>query len=127
MLGIRSPSMGVGLAPITWRKLLSRWKRQQTSMNTSKQGLATAYVSFASADEESHEYEKNFWAFDEFCDLCISQPDDAWAGILEVLSLDPGPRVLKVLAAGPMEELLVNHGQQIINQVEERAQKDVRV
>lgn len=89
--------------------------------------LPAAYIAFARAKKDSPEYQENFWAFDKFCDLCIAQPVEAWDAILEILSRDPGPEVLRILAAGPMEELLVNHGQQIIDRVEERARNDARV
>lgn len=86
--------------------------------------LAAAYIAFAHAAEDSAEYEANFWAFERFADLCLEQPDEAWHAILDVLSHDPNPRVIGMLAAGPMEELLVHHGAVIIDRVEERARND---
>ena len=95
--------------------------------NSTDVNLAAAYIAFANAEEASQEYEKNFWAFDRFAEICLESPDEAWHSILEILARNPGPRVLRVLAAGPMEELLVHNGVRVIDRVEDSARINPQV
>ncbi len=41
--------------------------------------------------------------------------------ILAILTLEPSSHLIKVLAAGPLEDLLANHGEKIIEKVESEA------
>ena len=45
-------------------------------------------------------------------------PEEYFAAILEVLRRNPGDKVLAVLAAGPLEDLINHHGPQYIERIE---------
>jgi hypothetical protein len=49
--------------------------------------------------------------------------EDAWQVILTVLSLRPSDDVIGVLAAGPLEDLIDDHGADFIGRIEEEARK----
>jgi hypothetical protein len=62
-------------------------------------------------------------------DLVRADPDAGLAVILLILErIDPVPTadLFQVLAAGPLEELLVHHGPAIIDRVEQQARDDPR-
>lgn len=66
---------------------------------------------------DSTESEPYFWAFKEMTDLSHQKPDVALAVILEILKITDEDRTLAVLAAGPLEELIVRHGKQLIDNI----------
>lgn len=86
--------------------------------------LVSTYIRFADADEDSREYDECFWASDELSIMCAGQPLVAWQTILEVLSKKPSSRVIELLAAGPLENLLVKHGLLLIDAIEESAKRN---
>jgi hypothetical protein len=83
--------------------------------------LVSTYIKFADAEEDSREYDDCFWASDELSRICAKQPHEAWQTILAVLSRKPSSRVIELLAAGPLESLLVKHGLLVIDAIEESA------
>jgi hypothetical protein len=83
--------------------------------------LARAYVRFAHASKGSPEHEANFWAFDALLGASISDPARAWEEIKNVVRCEATIVVFKTLAAGPVEELLVQHGEACIDAIERDA------
>lgn len=60
-------------------------------------------------------------------DLTREQPELAWDAILEVLAVvgaDIGDRRIAVLAAGPLEDLMSEHGKMMIDGVELHARQN---
>jgi len=47
--------------------------------------------------------------------------------ILAILSRDPSPKAIELLAAGPLEDLLVEKGPLVIDEIERQAQSDSSV
>lgn len=68
-------------------------------------------------------YDKHIWAVDEMIDLAIDSPDELWLAILRILEIDSTEEVVKAVGAGPLEDLMVQHGEQFINEVEKYAAK----
>jgi len=66
------------------------------------------------------------WAPKKAGDLISDDPDALWALMLEVLRRDPPADVIAVLAAGPLEQYLVEHGDNVIARVEAQASKDAK-
>jgi len=50
-------------------------------------------------------------------DLTTSDPEALWSFVLAVLRLAPHEQVLGMLAAGPLEDLIQDHGSAFINRV----------
>ena len=66
-----------------------------------------------------------WWSIDRFMELkTSSQAEDAWAAILEVLGRTPSDKVMGVLAAGPLEDLIEKWGPAYIERIESEARKN---
>ena len=77
------------------------------------------YDSGESAKDAAHS-----WAFGTLYDLCSDAPDVAWAVTEAILRHELTPHLKSVVAAGPIEQLLAEHGEQIIERIENRARAD---
>ena len=76
-----------------------------------------------------HEYSKEkslFWAKKYLNRKCLYEPQVGWRLILGILKYDKSDKILPGLAAGPMEDLLSDHGKEIIEQVKEEARTNDR-
>src|SRR5208282_1055134 len=64
------------------------------------------------------------WASPELDDLVRDEPERAWRIILVLSEQSPDEEFESILAAGPIENLLVEHGPAFIERVEQRATTD---
>jgi hypothetical protein len=78
---------------------------------------ATAYVERARAGSER----ARDWADEEFK---RADPESRWVAILAILEREPGDDVVPVLAAGPLEDLIREHGEQFIERIETEARRN---
>lgn len=88
--------------------------------------VAKAWINIQNAKEGSEEYEKYFWAFSYLDDLRDEDAERIWKIINEIIDIDASEWVLSNLAAGPVEDLLVDHGEKFINRLEEKVKGDNR-
>jgi hypothetical protein len=58
--------------------------------------------------------------------LCLREPEAAWALIKEVCDQRPSAEILGRLATGSLEDLLYEHGKQVIGRIEELGRRDER-
>jgi hypothetical protein len=65
-----------------------------------------------------------FWAHKELDALCDSDPSLGLQEILLILSMDSSEFNTAHLSAGPLEDLLVRHGVQVISGIELEAQRN---
>lgn len=65
-----------------------------------------------------------FWAAEKMNKLVYSDPNTAWDIILTILKIDQSPIIVMNLSAGPLEDLLVYHGEETIRKVETEAKKN---
>ena len=86
--------------------------------------LINAWIALQHSDKSSAEYDKHFWAVDDVWQLSRKFPDICLEFINEVRRRDGSELILACLAAGPLEDVLVNYGSQIIEQIEALARKD---
>jgi hypothetical protein len=96
-------------------------------MNLNEQELgqiAAAWIGLHHASEKSPEWAGFFWAFDRVCDLVQDDPESAWEVIGAIRQRDGSDLILSNLAAGPLEDLLVTHGENFITRIEEKAKSD---
>ena len=63
----------------------------------------------------------DFWSFEKLDDLIWKEPEEAWLVILEILRRDTSTPIMEILSAGPLEDLLVRHGDDFIERVEAEA------
>ena len=59
--------------------------------------------------------------FEREWNLVRADPDGGWFLVLEVLRLDSSKEILEILSAGPLEDLLAQHGPYVIGRVEAEA------
>jgi len=62
-----------------------------------------------------------FWAFDLIWESAADNPNATFEFVLAVLRTRPEPKILAVLAAGPLEDVLAKNGPAIIARVEEES------
>jgi hypothetical protein len=68
--------------------------------------------------------EATFWAWQRLDDLVRCEPEEAWKVIEAIRQANGSDRILGILAAGPLEDLLAKHGDQFIDRVETLARRD---
>ena len=85
--------------------------------------LAKSWVVAQKLGMDSSGYEKNKWAVDELIDLADDKPEELWELVLEILNQDSSDEIVKLVGAGPLEDLMVNHGEKYIDRVEEQSVK----
>ncbi len=59
-------------------------------------------------------------------DACYENPEAAWIAILQILERDLTIDQTAMLAAGPLENLMVQHGSVFIDRVEDQAKNSSR-
>jgi hypothetical protein len=88
--------------------------------------LATHWIRYWKNQEDSEEREALSWVSEREWDLVRRAPHEAWQLILGVLEQDDSTEIQEVLSAGPLEDLLVYHGEAMIARIEARAIEDQR-
>jgi hypothetical protein len=71
------------------------------------------------------ETESNWWAIEQVIDWDINRQGELlWRFVMAAYKRDLSDKAVGSLAAGPLEDLLGNHGPEYIERVEELARKD---
>ena len=86
---------------------------------------ASAYIE-ANSIQKITEDHPSWWAIEQFMDWSdyLSTAEDRWQVILAILQQQPPRQVIGMVAAGPMEDLIANHGAQFIDRIELHARRD---
>ncbi|MDB5812145.1 MAG: hypothetical protein JWN94_4267 [Betaproteobacteria bacterium] len=96
---------------------------------TSPDELAKAWIAYWQHQLETDAYGKADAGF-EVDRLAREEPETAWPVILAILrSIDaiPSSRLFQVLAAGPLEDLLSEHGKRFIARIEAEAEHNPKL
>ena len=99
---------------------------RQHQMASEAKSMARAWVAYWRQHESTGEFPDSE-ASEVVNDLAHDDPSEALAVILEILrSIEPDPEteLFQVLAAGPVEDLLANSGDAIIENVEAEASRN---
>jgi len=84
-----------------------------------------AYIARQASDAiPGPDNDPQFWAVDTFFRLNDEDPALCWKAILEILGRKPGDKVLGVLAAGPLEDLVGCHGPAFIDRIDAEARRN---
>ena len=59
-----------------------------------------------------------FWAWEELEQLVQKKPEKAWMLVQDICDASNDEKVLGALSAGPLEELIVQHGKEFIDRLE---------
>jgi hypothetical protein len=87
--------------------------------------VVDAWVAGSEAENGTPEHERNWWAVSQVIDWALEGDSDRlWLFILTTYRRNISDRVVSLLAAGPLEDLLAKHGPKFIERVEELARQD---
>ncbi len=86
--------------------------------------LARAWLDYHHLPRREAEARNLFSAWEELNALVCDQPEAAWQIIERLWSLDQTDRMLALIAAGPLEDLLCRHGADFIERIEQLAVQD---
>ena len=83
--------------------------------------LVRDWIALQHAAEGSEERERLLDTHDRVSDLVLEQPESAWCFVLEALRIDSSTAVKETLSAGPLEDLLAQHGPLVVDRIEKQA------
>lgn len=66
-------------------------------------------------------YQRNWWAYSAMEELCVKDPESALLVLLRMVSAADNNEMLETIGAGPLEDLLQDHGSTVVAQVEAEA------
>jgi hypothetical protein len=93
---------------------------------TDDRALAKAWIDLQRAERGMKDDDPRFAAHVALDELRTADPERCWSVILMIFELDQSDRLLANLAAGPLEDLLVTHGERVIGRVETLARQEPR-
>ena len=85
--------------------------------------LIGAWISLQYAGIESYEGKKHAWVIPVLMNYLDSEPEKLWNAILEILDTDSSEFISNHLGSGPLEDLIVNHGNDFIDRIEDSASR----
>lgn len=80
--------------------------------------LAKSWISAQRIGADHIGYDKFSWAVDELINMVGDNHEELWLIILEILNLDDSEEIIKAVGAGPLEDLMIYHGEKYIEKVE---------
>ena len=89
---------------------------------TARGYLVRAYLEYSATSRPDL-----FWVTDRFRDLIEHAPDDAYEVVRELVREAASPYVLSIVAAGPLEDLLSDWGERLIDRLETDARVDPKL
>jgi hypothetical protein len=98
--------------PATMSELVAGWIEFQDLSNEDGEGAAD---------------EKFFWAFKAADNLCKLEPDLAVDFILALLEENLSPETERMVATGPLEDLLMEHSVRVIDRLEAEAAQNEKL
>jgi Family of unknown function (DUF6869) len=99
--------------------------QRQTDVSRKKViSLAHDWAHYQGLPGRERERGPYFRAMVRLAELVRDDPELAWPVILEIPRIDASDMMLANVAAGPLEDLLVNHGSEFIERVEALAKID---
>lgn len=88
-----------------------------------KRRLASSWIFAQKRGVDNTGYEEQSWAVDEVINFAADEPGYLWEIILEILEIDDSEEIIKAVGAGPLEDLMVYHGERFIDEIEKQAAK----
>jgi hypothetical protein len=95
-----------------------------STVSQDERDLAAGWITLHKTEVGSPEHEDRFWAFEQMQELYRSEYHKAWRIILLIWSMDQSDKIKANLSAGPMEDLIESHGEEMISLVETEARQD---
>lgn len=92
--------------------------------NMKIEAVAKSWVEMWSYEIEAPERDKYDWVEDFEYEAIYENPETGLKLVLAVLELGPNLETIEVLAAGPLEDLLAQHGGTLISKIEVEAKNN---
>jgi len=89
--------------------------------------VVQGWITLQRTEEDSPDYDRLFEYWEAVDDLVRYRPDAAWLFVLEVLKADDSITIMENLSAGPLEDLLAQHGAKLIDRVEAEARANPKM
>ena len=86
-------------------------------------GLAAVWIEYHQLPDSEAEASSLVSAIEQLYDLVRNQPEAAWPIIQELWTVDQTDRMLAIIAAGPVEDILCWHGPDFIVRIEQLAKQ----
>lgn len=86
-----------------------------------QQRLVNDWIAFHHAEEDTSECDELRWAEQKLSSLSFEDPMLCLDLVLEIIKLDTSDKVIAGLAAGPVEDMLVEKGDLVISRFEKLA------
>lgn len=80
-----------------------------------------AYIKVQEEPDKANPEHSSYWAVEKFLDLSDENPELCFKAILQILHREPNEKVIGILAAGPLEDLIEDHGTDFISEIESEA------
>ncbi len=87
-----------------------------------RERLAKLWIAYMRAESDATKPTGGLEVFESMQGLTEEDPETIWGVILGMLRQDHSDKILMVLSAGPLENLLAAHGQKFIDRVEAEVQ-----
>ena len=88
------------------------------------QAWANAYIEAQSLPKSPDIDDPLWWPIQKFFDLEFDDSESIWVAILLIIEKTSSQKVVGVLAAGPLEDLIEDHGPQWIDRIELEARRN---
>lgn len=87
---------------------------------------ATSYISFEEKPTPKNDDDPAWWPVRQFYELVHEKPELCWDAILKILESTSNEEILSGLAAGPLEDLIEEHGPAFIERIEREALQNAK-
>lgn len=101
--------------------MVQQFDRKAMKLQQLAQAWIHRYEVVQTKGDQSPEAQATFASFERFNSAVKDDPDLAWGEILKVVELTDNEFILENLAAGPLENLLVQHGDAFVARIEKQA------
>jgi hypothetical protein len=71
--------------------------------------------------------EEDWWACEQVDSLVDKEPEQGWEITLMLVNKSPSDEALAYVAAGPLENLLIKHGPEVIDRIEKESSTNERL
>ena len=112
------------------RGALEEWRNQESFYNAAWRmkpselsNWVDAYITVQDGGGIDADH-PHWWAIERFFELMPEHPDECWQAILAILDREPSEAVLDILGAGPLEDLIHQHGAAFIEKIEFEAREN---
>ena len=96
-------------------------------MSIDKANLAKSWIQLQGVSQESEQAQELMWAAVRLNRLALSAPSECWDIVLDIINQTNDDWVLTNVAAGPLENLMALHSDEVINWIEKEARSNSKL